>query len=369
MELTGTRHDTTKTVTGERARGVVAPRLEAVGRALLEKPFRPHRRFASGHAQTIARHFWPRQRELLREAADDEERLFEVEPGVRVLVRCRWQQRRQGAPTILLVHGLEGSSESTYVLGTADKAYRAGFNALRLNIRTCGGTQHLAPTLYHSGLSEDLRAVIEELIARDRLAEIYLAGFSLGGNQSLKLAGELGPNAPPALRGVAAVSPSIDLAACADRIKRRENWLYSRSFLASLRRRIRHAQRLYPERYGRTPLRRARSIREFDELFTAPHCGFRDADDYYARASSLQFVGRIRVPTLIIHAEDDPFIPFEPLRHPSLRDNPHVLLLAPRHGGHVGFVADTAAPHDPDRFWAESRVVEFCSLLRDSPRG
>jgi predicted alpha/beta-fold hydrolase len=366
MELTSTRQQTTMTVTTGRPRDGVAVDLEAVGRALGEKPFRPHRRFASGHAQTVARHFWPRRRELTREAAGDEERLFEVEPGVRVLVHCRWQPRRLNAPTVLLVHGLEGSSESTYVLGTAEKAQRAGFNALRLNIRTCGNTQHLAPTLYHSGLSEDLRAVIEELIARDHLSEIYLAGFSLGGNQSLKLAGELSDTAPAALRGVAAVSPSIDLAACADRIRRRDNWLYNRSFLAGMRRRMLLAQQLYPERYGTGRLPRARSIREFDDLFTAPHCGFRDADDYYTRASALQFIGRIRVPTLIVHAEDDPFIPFEPFHHPSLRDNPNVLLLAPRHGGHVGFVADQAAPDDPDRFWAENRVVEFFRLLSKS---
>ncbi|HLL74514.1 MAG TPA: alpha/beta fold hydrolase [Pyrinomonadaceae bacterium] len=367
MELTTTRQETPTTAATGQTRGGGGVDLEAIGRALREKPFRPHRRFASGHAQTVARHYWPRRRELLRSAAGDEERLFEVEPGVRVLVRCRWQKDRLRAPTLLLVHGLEGSSESTYVLGTAEKAHRAGLNALRLNIRTCGGTQHLAPTLYHSGLSEDLRAVIEELIARDRLAEIYLAGFSLGGNQSLKLAGELGGDAPPALRGVAAVSPSIDLAACADRIRRRDNWLYNRSFLAGMRRRMRLAQQLYPERFGTGRHRRARSIREFDELFTAPHFGFSNADDYYSRASALQFIPRIRIPTLIVHAEDDPFVPIDSFRHPSLAANPHVLLLAPRRGGHVGFVGDEAPP-DPDRFWAENRIVEFCRLLSDAFR-
>jgi predicted alpha/beta-fold hydrolase len=367
MELTSPRHETATTVTTERARDGAAPALEAVAGVLRARPFRPHRRFTSGHAQTVAGYLWPRRRGLLRAAAGDEERLFEVEPNVRVLVRCRWQEDRLRAPTLLLVHGLEGSSESPYMLGAAEKAHRAGFNALRFNIRTCGGTQHLAPTLYHSGLSEDLRAVTEELIARDELPEIYLAGFSLGGNQSLKLAGELGGGAPAALRGVAAVSPSIDLAACADKIRRPDNLLYHRRFLKSLRRRLRHAQRLYPERYGTGRLRRARSIREFDDLFTAPHCGFRDADDYYARASSLQFIPHIRVPTLILHAADDPFIPLEPFRHPSLAANPHVLLLTPRHGGHVGFVADAAAP-DPDRFWAENRVVEFFRLLGETLR-
>ena len=368
METQGQRHETAPAAAAERPRVRAQAATDAIGRALRAKPFRPHRLFASGHAQTIAAYLWPRGRALLAAAARDEPRLFEIEAGVRVLVRCRWQPDRLNAPTLLLVHGLEGSSESSYMMGAAAKAHRAGFNALRLNIRTCGDTQHLAPTLYHSGLSEDLRAIVEELIARDRLAEIYVAGFSLGGNQALKLAGEWGAAAPWALRGVAAVSAPIDLAACADKIRRRDNWLYSSRFLSSLGRRMRRAQKLYPERYGTNRLARARSIREFDELFTAPHWGFRDADDYYARSSALRYVERIRVPALVVHAEDDPFIPFDSFRHPSLDTSPYVLLLAPRRGGHVGFVADESAP-DPDRFWAENRVVEFCRLLGDARSG
>ena len=336
--------------------------MAEIARAFSAKPFRPHPLFRSGHAQTLAAYLWPRRRALLAGAAADEERLFEVEPGVRVLVRCRWQRGAKSAPTILLVHGLEGSSESTYMLGTAEKAHRAGFNVLRMNLRTCGDTLHLAQTLYHSGLSQDPRAVIEELSAGDGLGDIFLAGFSLGGNQSLKLAGEMGGRVPASLRGVCAVSPSIDLAACADAIHWRSNWLYSQRFLSGLKRRLRQAAAHYPEIYSADAADFVRSIREFDSLVTAPHGGFRDADDYYARSSALQFIGSISTPTLIIQAQDDPFVPFDAFRHPSLSSTPSVLMLAPEHGGHVGFLADDAAAAGGDRFWAENRVVEFCLL-------
>jgi predicted alpha/beta-fold hydrolase len=337
--------------------------LEEVARALREKPFHPHALFRGGHAQTLVGYAHARKR-ILRESEHDEARIFDVEPEVRVLARCRWQSNRRESPTLVLVHGLEGSSESRYMIGTADKAYRAGFNTLRTNIRTCGDTQHLAPTLYHSGLTIDLRAIVKELTTRDHLEEIYLAGFSLGGNQCLKLAGELGADAPPELRGVSAVSPSLDLASCAAAIERRANWLYNQRFVVALKQRMKRAVELYPERYDAGALRQVRTIRDFDELYTAPHAGFRDADDYYARSSALQFVERIRVPTLIIHAQDDPFVPYESFRHPSLQANPCVVLLAPARGGHVGFVAD-ARRGGEDRFWAENRVVDFCRRLHE----
>lgn len=330
--------------------------MQEIAATLRARPFIPHPLFRQGHAQTILAYLWPR-RFALREHLQDEARIFEVEAGVRVLVHCRWQAVRRAHPTLLIVHGLEGSSESIYMLGTARKAYRAGFNVLRLNIRTCGGTEHLTETLYNSSMSGDLRAVISELVERDRLSHIFLAGFSLGGNMSLKLAGELGAEMPE-LSAVAAVSPSIDLSACADAIERRDNWLYQKQFVRSLNKRMRLAQQLYPHRYDISELHLARTIREFDSRYTAPHGGFADVTDYYTRASSLPLIARIRRPTLIIHAQDDPFIPFSSFRDPSLQANPHIILLAPEHGGHVGFVAGETRAED--RFWSENRVVEFC---------
>jgi predicted alpha/beta-fold hydrolase len=363
------REETARNVGGGDDRGksvsaeVLPDALDEIARALQAKPFKPHPLFRNGHAQTLVAYAWPR-RGRLRELQTDEERLFEVEPGVRVLVRCRWHAERRAHPTLLLVHGLEGSSQSIYMLSTALKAHRAGFNVLRLNIRTCGGTLHLTPTLYNSGMSQDLRALISELVERDRLTEIFLGGFSLGGNMSLKLAGEYGADFPRELKGVAAVSPSVELAASADAIERRANWIYQRKFIHSLKRRMRDAARLYPERYDASGLRRVSTLRQFDELYTAPHGGFRDASDYYARSSALPLISRIRVPTLIIHAQDDPFIPFASLRHPSVGANSSIILLAPAHGGHVGFVGADQT-NGEDRFWAENRLIEFCRRINE----
>jgi hypothetical protein len=238
-----------------------------------------------------------------------------------------------------------------------------GFNVVRLNMRNCGHTEHLTPTLYNSGLSGDLRAVVRELIERDRLTHIFLVGFSMSGNMALKLAGEDGDATPRELSGICAVSPSVDLSTCADAIEQRGNWLYQRSFIRSLRRRIRQKQRLYPDLYDASDLHLVRTVRDFDNRYTALDAGYRDAADYYERASALPLVRHIRTPTLIIHAQDDPFIPFHPLRHPTVSENPYILLLAPSHGGHVGFVA--ADSSGEDRFWAENRVAQFCGLIHD----
>jgi predicted alpha/beta-fold hydrolase len=336
--------------------------LAPVARSLAEKPFVPHPLFANGHAQTLAAYAWPR-RGRLKAHARDEARLFEVEPGVRLLGHCRWQADREEHPTMLLLHGLEGSNESVYILGTTDKAHRAGFNVVRLNLRTCGKTEHLTPTLYHSGLTGDILFVIRELIEKERFDEIYLVGFSMSGNMSLRLAGEEADHLPPELRAVCAISPSVDLVATARVISRRENWIYQQSFMRSLRARMRLKHKLSPELYDIRGLNRVRSIREFDERFTARYGGFRDADDYYARTSSFPVLPRIRKPTLIIHAEDDPLIPFEPLRHPSVAENPYIILLSTRRGGHVGFVAGET--DGEDRFWAENRIVQFCRLIHE----
>ncbi|HVF57026.1 MAG TPA: alpha/beta fold hydrolase [Pyrinomonadaceae bacterium] len=349
-------------------RGAPGARLRAIAHALESRPFKPHRLFRNGHAQTIFAALTRSQRLVrLRDyLRADEPRLFDVEPGVRLLAHCQWQSERRAAPVVLLVHGLEGSTDSAYMVGTAHKAFRAGFNVVRLNMRNCGGTEHLTHTLYHSGMSGDIRAVVRELVESDKFTSLYVTGFSMGGNIVLKFAGEYGDEAPVELSGVCAVSPSLDLAACADAIERRSNRLYQRSFMKSLRRRILGKQKLYPEIYDTSELHLVRTIREFDDLYTARHGGFKNAVEYYEQSSALQFVPGIRVPTLIIHAQDDPFIPFESFRHPSIAGNPDVILLAPRRGGHVAFVADAGGvgSHGEDRYWAENRIVEFFSLLR-----
>jgi predicted alpha/beta-fold hydrolase len=288
-------------------------------------------------------------------------REFETEAGVRVVAHCHWQRDKQASPSVIVVHGLEGSAEARYVLGTAEKAFRAGFNVLRLNLRNCGGTEHLTPTLYHSGLTSDLHSIIRELIERDGLPELFIIGFSLGGNQTLKFAGELEARAPLELRGVCAISPPIDLSLCSKAIGRWENRLYEARFMRSLKASLRRKHQLFPDLYRLDPLERARRLWDFDDLVTAPHFGFHGALDYYTQASSLAYIPRIRLPALIIHAQDDPFIPFGPFTDSALAANPNVLLIAPRYGGHVGFYGQRRRAEDC--YWAENRAVEFCALL------
>ena len=337
------------------------PLSEWIAPALEENPFKPHPLFKNGHAQTIAAYAWPRY--LTTPAkAPDVERLFELKPGVRLLAHCSWQPDPVRHDSLVLVHGLEGSSSSKYMFGTAEKAFGAGFNVIRLNLRNCGGTEHLTPTLYHSGMIDDLRAVVRELIESDRLRSIFLVGFSMGGNMVLKLAGEDADAMPREVSGFCTVSPAIDLSSCAEAIRYRSNRVYEQYFVRSLCRRLRIKHELYPELYDTSDLHLIRTIRDFDERYTAHDGGFRDADDYYKRASALPLIKRVNRPALIIHAQDDPFIPFAPFTHSSIVDNSFVVLLAPEHGGHVGFIADHV--NHGDRFWAENQIVEFCRLVQ-----
>ena len=274
---------------------------------------------------------------------------------------AHWQREPQRHPTLVLLHGLEGSSDSGYMLGTAEKAYAAGFNVIRLNQRNCGGTELLTPTLYHSGRSADFRAIILELIERDRLPQIFIAGFSMGGNLVLKMAGEFGDSAPLELRAIVAVAPALDLAACCAALSEPQNFIYNRHFVKQLKRRMRHKAELFPDIYSANglsaDLARVRTVRDFDEWITARFCGFEGADDYYARSSAMHFLGQIRRPTLILTAQDDPFVPYWTFDRPALHENPNIQLVAPPYGGHGGFVSEESGE---ERFWAEARIVEFC---------
>ena len=303
---------------------------------------------------TIAAAFWLRKYPGLPPSLP---RFFETEPGTRVRAECHWQPEPEEHPAIVLLHGLEGSSESGYMLGTAEKAFRAGFHVLRLNQRNCGGTEALTPTLYNSGLSCDIRAVLETLVEEDRLSEIFVAGFSMGGNLVLKMAGEFGQSAPIELRAAVGVCPSCDLAACADAIGEARNGLYERHFVRRLKQRIRTKALLFPGRYPLNGLDKVRSVREFDDVITSRFCGFRDADDYYERSSALPLLGKVRVPALLLTAQDDPMIPFRSFDAEQLRVNPQLTLVAPEHGGHCAFIARDSGD---ERFWAEARIVEFC---------
>jgi predicted alpha/beta-fold hydrolase len=331
--------------------------------AFARKPFKPHPLFTSGDAQTLAAYAWPRPYRFGQPLAD-EARLFEVEPGIRILTHCRWQTNPTDHATVIVWHGMEGSTSSIYMIAMADKAFRSGFNVVRVNFRNCGNTEHLTPTLYYGGLTGDPRFVINELIEKDGLKRLLLIGFSLGGNVLLKLVGEYGPDYPEEVLACCAISPSVDLRASTDHIQLRRNWLYHRSFLRRVKRKIRIKHQLYPDLYDITNLKAVRSIRAFDDRYTSIAAGFANADEYYYASSSLRVAQHIRIPTLIIHAKDDPFIPYRSVCDEALQSNPNVLTEAPEKGGHVAFVG-SGYPGE-DRFWAENRAIEFCELATSS---
>jgi uncharacterized protein len=289
-----------------------------------------------------------------------ETRLFDVAPETRVSADCYWQPRRSERPLLLALHGLEGSSEAHYMRGLACKAFAAGFSVVLLNQRNCGGTEHLCPGLYHSGLTEDPAAVIAELCSADGIDRIAVAGYSLGGNLALKLAGDFGTNAPRALRAVCAVSPIIEVSQCVHALERRQNLVYQWNFVKDLKARMRRKARSFPGAFAVQKLASVRTVRTFDDVYTAPHFGFRDAEDYYHRVSAMRVIDRIQVPTLIITAADDPFVPAEMFESPAVRGNPNIATVVTRHGGHCGFVADPrASPGNGDPYWAETSAVRF----------
>lgn len=316
--------------------------------------FEPHPLLRHPHVMTIVTRFWPRGG--LLKGVPTEARLFNVAPHTKLLAFCHWQADAHRHPTLVLVHGLEGCSESHYMRGLAGKAWRKGINVIRLNQRNCGGTEHLTPTLYHSGLSDDIRAVVAELSASDRLAAIWLIGYSMGGNLVLKMAGEVGASFP-ALRGVLAVCPNIDPAACVTALERPANWLYQRHFLTRLKTRLRRKAGLFPNRFPLTPLRDIRTLREFDEIYTAPDGGFTSADDYYDRAAARHVLAAIEIPTVILTAKDDPFIPYRMFEASAVQANPRIRLWATAHGGHCGFLQRPR--RQEDFYWAENRLIEL----------
>lgn len=337
--------------------------------ALQETSFQPRRWLGNGHLQTIVGNFLPRQNslpaptsELVAVPLPAEMRTLASAVALdrllpsNILCHCHWQSDVAAATTVVLVHGLEGSSHSQYVVGNANKLWHAGANVIRMNMRNCGSTDALSPSLYHSGLSTDVIAVLEWAVARG-CRRVVLAGYSMGGNLVLKAAGELGRQAPRALAGVVAVSPPIDLGESAEALHHWRNRVYERRFLRNLKARYRRKVTLFPSVFEKKPLDRVRSIRDFDEYVMAPYCGFAGAADYYARAGAAAVVERIAVPTLVLHAMDDPFIRLTAQTRAKLQVNPCIRLVEPAHGGHCAFLEDPTPVYDG--YWAEARLLQF----------
>jgi predicted alpha/beta-fold hydrolase len=317
-----------------------------------EYRYRPAWWLPGGHAQTLWGKFLRRrlqlgmQREVVRLPDGDHLELYTIACAA-------------DAPRVLLLHGLEGGTKSHYVHGIVSAAAAAGWGATLMVFRGCGGTPNTARRFYHSGETTDLAHVYALLRERAPSVPWYTIGISLGGNVMLKWLGELGDAATVA--GAVAISVPFDLEAGSRKISEGTSRIYDRHFLKQLRNKALRKLDAYPGLFDKDSLVRATSVYGFDDVVTAPVHGFADAHDYYSRSSSLAFLSRIRVPTLLLSARDDPFLPAPVLERVSeiARENPGITAEIHNRGGHVGFVGG-AWPWSA-RYYAEHRALRFLS--------
>lgn len=325
--------------------------------------FRPARWLPGAHLQTL----WSR---VLRRGPRVAYRRETWETPDDDLLELDWVDGKKGSPILLGLHGLEGCSTSLYMQGLMHRARSRGWRGLALNFRSCASPpgrprgewrMNRGERLYHSGETTDLDWVVERLRAREPELDLRLVGVSLGGNVLLKWLGEREDGVPPQVRAAAAISAPFDLGACARHLESGLGPLYMRFFLASLRRKSLEFARRYPGRIDPTAVRGARTFRQIDEAATGPIHGFAGADDYYARSSSLPYLSRIRVPTLLINARDDPFEPPEVLKLAAETASDAVRVAFTDRGGHVGWVV---GPPWGARSWAEDLAVEWLAGAR-----
>lgn len=255
---------------------------------------------------------------------------------------------------IIISHGLEGDSSRSYVKGLAKAFLNQGCHALAWNYRSCSGEPNKLPHFYHSGATQDLGQVVEHVqLHHPQYTRIILAGFSLGGNLTLKYLGEQGEQPPAPIWKAAVFSVPLDLAASSRKIGLRENRIYERRFLKRLRQKVQRKALLQPNVLDLKPLETIRTLWEFDNRYTAPLHGFIDAADYYSRCSAINFLDNIRIPTLIVNAQNDPFLSKECYPEEALKNHPFVHFDAPREGGHVGFAQADGS------FYSEKKAVDF----------
>lgn len=327
-----------------------------------EYRYRPAWWLPGGHAQTIWGRFarnrpdLPLARECLTAPDGDNVEVHVLEAAA-------------GAPRVLMLHGLEGTLRSHYIGGVMESARARGWGVVLMMHRGCGAAPNTARRFYHSGETSDLDFVFRQYVRRHPDSRWLLAGVSLGGNVLLKWLGERSHSVDPAIAAAAAISVPYDLEAGARHISEGFARVYDRRFLTTLRQKALAKLQRYPDLFDRERLEGASSIFEFDDAVTAPVHGFRDAVDYYSRSSSLAFLGRIRVPTFLLSATDDPFLPSEVLDRVRIvaAGNERIELEITSRGGHVGFVQG-ALPWKA-RYYAEERAFRFFDkVLEDSAR-
>ncbi|MDP6963759.1 MAG: alpha/beta fold hydrolase [Planctomycetota bacterium] len=334
---------------------------------MLEKPrfsaFFPHPLLRDRHAMTVAGAMLPRPLGPFNDLA--QEKWIDVDSETSVLLEVNLQ-RDQSKPVLVIVHGLSGSSKSPYMLGIAQKAYLQGWSVVRMNIRNCGGTERHTPTLYHAALTDDLEATFDYLQQVVPSAPIAVAGYSLGGSILTHTLAKWGDNTPANLVAACCVSTPFNLVSTSRTMHNGfMNRVYMKKFLSGFMKSMRKKSAEYPELYPQDAEHGYGDFYSFDRQWTAPAFGFEGPSDYYDKASAFHVINKVRVPTLVVHSEDDPLVPYcEPTRA-AVEENPNMRLLLSKHGGHCGFFGASPANSlvwaDIDRWWAENRIIEYCA--------
>lgn len=315
-------------------------------------PFEPHPLLRNPHAQTLAGTYLPGRQDVYRAVRHR----VDLPDGDTVVlhddVPTSW---RPGERVALLLHGLAGCHLSVYMVRIAAKLCEAGVRTFRMDLRGCGAGEGLASHPYHAGRSEDTLAALEFVQSLSPDSPVTLVGFSLSGNIVLKLLGEAPHNVPPNVEKAAVVCPAIDLATCAQSLVGPFQRIYDRHFVRLLCRQVSANRRLRPNVAAVNSPNRLKTLFEFDDVYTGPVCGFGSAQNYYATNSALRHIEKIRCPTLILAAKDDPLVPITCFA--EIQPSPHVLLYVTQYGGHLGFVGRTGV--DQDRRWMDWRIVDW----------
>ncbi|MDC8005325.1 alpha/beta fold hydrolase [Aureisphaera galaxeae] len=259
---------------------------------------------------------------------------------------------KNSSKIIILLHGLEGNARRTYMKGQAKYANQQGWDACAVNYRGCSGEENRSYKSYNAGKTDDLEAVIQYILEKDRYDEIALVGFSLGGNLLLKYLGER-EEVPSQIKKGAAVSAPLHLEGSLRRLTERQNWVYYTTFLNHLKKKCKQKMKRFPDRLDPSQFKAIKSLRDFDDIYTAPAHGFKDAMDYYEKNSSLYFLPNVRIPVLVLSALNDSFLSEECYPFSLSEKQKNIYLETPKHGGHVGFHATHSL------YYSEQRVLQF----------
>ncbi|MDO6471253.1 YheT family hydrolase [Maribacter sp. 1_MG-2023] len=313
---------------------------------LIDSTYDPPLFFKNGHLSTI-------YSGLVRKVSDVEQIRIRITLPDSDFLDTDWSYASSTSQKlVIIIHGLEGSSKRAYIKGSAKVLTQSGYDVCAINLRGCSGTANKLFRSYHSGATEDLQAVIEHVLNLDEYQSIYLHGFSLGGNLLLKYLGEKRERANE-IKGAVAISVPCQLADSLHQLLQFKNAIYAKRFKGNLIKKLKLKQELFPELISVTDIENIKTLKDFDNFYTSRAHGFKDAMDYYAKSSSLQFLDKIKVPTLIINALNDSFLgsecyPIEIAKHHS-----NLFLEMPKYGGHVGFYGTN------NLTYAEQRTLEF----------